>query len=407
MIRVDQWSEIRRLHFAEGVGVKTIARRLGLARNTVRSAVRSSVPLRYVRAPAGSAVDAVESEVRRLLSATPDMPATVIAERVGWTRGMTILRDRVREIRPDYLIPTGYGRTVYRPGELAQWDLWVPAYDIPVGFAQTARLPVIVGVSGYSRWIVARMIASTQTHDVLGGHRWCLEELGRVPRRGVYDGEPAISSRRSGQVRFTQAFLAFKGALGMGAVVLAPGHPERKGLVERVNGYLETSFLPGRTFASVDDFNTQLGGWLEGRANLRVHAGLRCRPSQRIDEDLAAMLALPPVLPDVDWHADTRLGADHWVRIDSNDYSVHPVAIGRRIHVRVDADTVTVTCGRDTVARHDRVLAEHVTVTDPAHDAARRARAAQPRLPGHDGSGGPAVAVRDLADYDRAFGVPS
>ena len=67
-----------------------------------------------------------------------------------------------------------------------------------MGYEQAARLPVLVGVSGYSRWILARMIASTQTHDVLGGHRWYLSELGRVPRVGVYDGEPAISSRRGG-----------------------------------------------------------------------------------------------------------------------------------------------------------------------------------------------------------------
>lgn len=404
---MERWAEIRRLYFAEGLGVKTIARRLGVARNTVRTAVRSTEPPRYERTPVGSAVDAVEPEIRRLLAATPDMPATVIAERIGWTRSMTVLRDRVREIRPDYLIPTGYGRTTYRPGELAQWDLWEPPVDIPVGYGQTARLPVIVGVACYSRWILARMIASKQTHDVLGGHRWCVEELGRVPRKGVYDGEPAISTRRNGRVWFTQEFLAFKGTLGMGAIVLAPGHPERKGVVERANRYLETSFLPGRTFAGVDDFNTQLGDWLDNRANLRVHAGLRCRPSERIDADLTAMLPLPPVLPDTDWRKDTRLGADHWVRVDTNDYSVHPAAIGRRVMIRVDADTVTVTCGRQTVAHHDRVLAKHVTVTDPAHDTARRARAAQTRLPLTGGIAATDVAVRDLADYDTALGVAS
>ena len=403
---MEQWAEIRRLHFAERMGIKTIARRLGVARNTVRSAVRSSEPPSYVRARAGSVVDAVEPEVRRLLVKTPDMPATVIAERIGWSRSMTVLRDRVREIRPDYLLPEGYGRTTYEPGELAQWDLWWPEVDIPVGYEQIARLPVLVGVSGFSRWIVGRMIASTQTHDVLGGHRWCLTELGRVPRIGVYDGEPAISSRRGGKVYFTEPFLAFKGALGMGAIVLEPGHPERKGVVERTNGYLETSFLPGREFASVDDFNTQLYGWLENRANLRVHSGLRCRPSQRIDADLAAMMPLPPVGPDTDWRTQTRLGADHWVRVDTNDYSVHPKAIGRRIDIRLDADEVTVTCAGEVVARHERVLARHVTVTDPAHDAARRARAQLARLPLElDRDDQALVDVRDLADYDRVLGV--
>ena len=403
MIDVEQWADIRRMHFAEGIGIKTIARELGLARNTVRDAVRSSEPPRYEREPAGSAVDAFEPEIRRLLAKTPTMPATVIAERIGWTRGMTILRERVNELRPAYLLPAGYGRTTYEPGELAQWDLWEPPVDIPVGYAQTARLQVIVGVPGFSRWIVARMIPSKQTHDVLGGHRWCLQQLGRVPRLGVYDGEPAISSRRGKQLVFTREYLAFKGTFGMGAIVLAKGHPERKGCVERANGYLETSFLPGREFSGVDDFNTQLGDWLETRANVRVHAGLRCRPSERIDADLAAMLPLPPVLPDVDWRKQLRLPADHWVRVDTNDYSVHPRAIGRRVDVRVDADTVTVTCGRDVVARHDRVLAKHVTVTDPAHDAARRARAELARQP--VAAAETDVAERDLADYDRALGV--
>ncbi|MBA3852037.1 MAG: IS21 family transposase [Chloroflexi bacterium] len=403
MIDVEQWAEIRRMRLAEGKGIKTIARELGLARNTVREAVRSSGPPRYERKAAGSAVDGFEPEIRRLLAKTPAMPATVIAERIGWTRGMTVLRERVTELRPAYLLPAGYGRTTYEPGELAQWDLWEPPVDIPVACAQAARLQVIVGVAGFSRRIVARMIASKQTHDVLGGHRWCLQQLGAVPRLGVYDGEPAISSRRGRQVVFTREYLMFKGTFGMGAVVLAKGHPERKGCVERVNGYLETSFLPGRTFAGVGDFNAQLGEWLQTRANVRVHSGLGCRPSERIDADLAAMLPLPPVLPDTDWRKQLRLPADHWVRVDTTDYSVHPRAIGRRVEVRVDADTVTVTCGRDVVARHDRVLAKHVTVTDPAHDAARRARAklAQAPVAPVDTD----VAERGLADYDRALGV--
>ena len=54
----EDWAEIRRLHRAEGMGIKAIARRLGVARNTVRDALRSDEPPRYERAGPGSAVDA-------------------------------------------------------------------------------------------------------------------------------------------------------------------------------------------------------------------------------------------------------------------------------------------------------------------------------------------------------------
>jgi transposase len=404
VIDVEEWAEIRRLHRAEGMAVKAISRHLGVARNTVRSALRADVAPRYERPGRASAVDAFEPAIRQLLAATPTMPATVIAERIGWARGITVLRDRVAELRPAYQPPEAFGRTEYRPGELAQWDLWFPDYDIPVGHGQTAVLPVLVGVPGYSRWILATMIGSKESADVLGGHLKLLVELGAVPRVGVYDGEPAISVRRGKRLIYTADYLRLKGTLGMGSVVLAKGHPERKGCVERVNGYLETSFMPGRSFSGRDDFNTQLGDWLESKANVRVHSGLRCRPSERIDEDLAAMMALPPMLPDMDSHRDLRLPADHWVRHHCNDYSVHPKAVGRRVHVKVDGATVTVTLGKETVACHQRVLASHVTVTDPAHDKARKAARALAEAPKAtvDSS---EVEQRDLADYDAATGA--
>ncbi len=100
MIGVEDWAEIRRLHRAEGMGIKAIARRLGLARNTAREALRSDAPPRYQRAAAGSRVDAFDAQIRDLLREFPAMPATVIAERIGWPHGITVLRERVSELRP-------------------------------------------------------------------------------------------------------------------------------------------------------------------------------------------------------------------------------------------------------------------------------------------------------------------
>jgi transposase len=74
VIKVEDWAEIRRLHRAEGVPIKEIARRLGLARNTVRSALASERPPRYERASRGSVVDGFEPAIRALLVQHPRMP---------------------------------------------------------------------------------------------------------------------------------------------------------------------------------------------------------------------------------------------------------------------------------------------------------------------------------------------
>ena len=119
MLDVEDWAEIRRLSRSEGLSIKEIARQTGVARNTVRTALRSNTPPAYQREGKGSIVDPFEPEIRRLLMGTPRMPATVIAERIGWTRSLTVLKERVRELRPLFLPPDPSGRTEYLPGELA------------------------------------------------------------------------------------------------------------------------------------------------------------------------------------------------------------------------------------------------------------------------------------------------
>lgn len=151
----------------------------------------------YSRPLKGSAVDAVEPQIRELLQQTPTMPATVIAERIGWEKGMTILKERVRELRPAYLPVDPVSRTVYQSGELAQCDLWFPPVDIPLGYGQAGRPPVLVMVSGYSRVITARMLPTHTTGDLIDGHWQLLSAWGasmaseqvldraRGPRRGL------------------------------------------------------------------------------------------------------------------------------------------------------------------------------------------------------------------------------
>ena len=164
--------------------IKQIARRLGISKNTVKAKLAADAPPRYQRAPAGSAVDEVEPRIRGLLKESPTMPATVIAERIGWTRGMTVLTARVRELRPVYLPPDPASRTAYVAGEIAQNDFWFPDIELPVGFGQTRtakQLPVLTMVAAYSRMLFARLIPTRRAEDLYAGWWSHLARLGAVP----------------------------------------------------------------------------------------------------------------------------------------------------------------------------------------------------------------------------------
>jgi transposase len=133
VLSVEDWAEIRRLHRAEGMPIKVIARVMKVSRNTVRAAIASDRPPKYERPAKGSIVDAAEPRIRELLQAYPAMPATVIAERIGWGRSIRVLRDRVAELRPAYLPPDPASRTANRcpawlsgPGSVVQAHLGPP-----------------------------------------------------------------------------------------------------------------------------------------------------------------------------------------------------------------------------------------------------------------------------------------
>ncbi|TDK98109.1 IS21 family transposase [Mycobacterium paragordonae] len=399
MISLEDWALIRHLHRSEGLSQRGIARQLGIARDTVASALASDAPPKYEREPMPSAINAVEPRIRALLSMYPQLPATVIAERVGWKGSISWFRERVRAIRPEYLPADPVDRLGHAPGRVIQCDLWFPAPKIPVGFGQEAILPVLVMVAAFSRFIAAVMLPSRQTMDLVAGMWQLLSgNFAAVPHELWWDNEAGIGRRG----RLTDPVTALMGTLGARLVQLKPYDPESKGMVERANRYLETSFLPGRTFTSPDDFNNQLAQWLAIANGRRVRAR-DGRPMDFLDPDRAQMLALPPVPPVVDTVVQLRLGRDYYVRVAGNDYSVDPGAIGQLVEVRTTLTHVWVSRAGRQLAAHDRCWAARQTLTDPAHVETAAALRHQFQ------AGPPSTAgdqlLRDLADYDRAFGV--
>jgi transposase len=145
VLSVEDWAEVRRLRRAEGIPIAEIARVMGISRNTVKAALASDNPPKYARAPQGSVADAFEPRIRELLAAFPSMPATVIAERVGWPYSVRTLSGKVAQWRPAYLPPDPASRTAYAAGEIAG--------------ARDAGLP---GISSFAKGLEQDLDAVTQ-----------------------------------------------------------------------------------------------------------------------------------------------------------------------------------------------------------------------------------------------------
>jgi len=144
VITLEDWALIRRLHLGGWVSKAQIAARLGISRNTVAKAVAADRPPVFHRDAPTSAFDEFESQIRALLSQTPSMPATVIAEGVGWSGSASWLRKRVALIRPEYAPGDAADRIMRAPGDEAQMRFVVPASIYAVA-GRGGRWPAGVG----------------------------------------------------------------------------------------------------------------------------------------------------------------------------------------------------------------------------------------------------------------------
>jgi transposase len=396
VLEVRRWAEIRRMKEVEGLSIREIAKRTGHDRNTVRRALRRAGPPRYERPPRPSKLDPFRDEIHRLLQADPRIPGKRIRELIealGYEGGKTILDDYVREVRPLYERRRTYQRTIYRPGELCQFDLFEPRQEIPVGHGQVRRGYVVTAELGYSRALAGALVFSKEWEDVAFGMARCLARLGALPETLVWDREGAI---HAGGGRPTDAFAGFCGQLRVGWLILEARDPEAKGALERSHRFMRTNFEPGRSFANELDYQLQLDGWCE-KVNARVHRTTRAVVAQRLAEERERMRSLPAILPDSDRRFVIRVPSQPYLRFDTNDYSLDPRLVGRRVEVRVTQSELTAVAldTGELAGRHRRRFAKHLTFTDPAHQRELE-RLRRERRHGSDVE----VELRPLARYD-------
>jgi transposase len=377
-----------------------------MSRNTVHRLLLLPGPPVYERSRPPSLLDGHRDAVLAFLREDPKVRATVIRERLqvqGYRGGITILKDYLQEVRPQFLAARTYQRTSYLPGELGQVDWWELPVLVPAGPEVLRKVFGLVVTLPHSA-AHACFFTHTQTlYDFLPALLGCLERLGGVPEGLVLDNDTSIVVHVPGsRSRLHAEVAALFGALRTRGIVLPPRRPTSKGQVERTVGYLETSFLPLRHFRDIADLQEQHDAWAAAKAYPRHHRRVGARVIDAYRVEKPHLGPLPDPLPDTDRHLETRISKDAFVRAAGADYSVPPGLVGRRVHVRVSLTDVVVFLECREIARHVRSYVPADVVIDPEHARAlKAAQEAEHRLRGGDVT----LEVPDLARYDALLGV--
>ena len=405
MYQVQDWAEVHRLFDREGWSKTKIAETLGMSRNTVDRLLGLTEPPVYERGSSGSILDPYKGSILAMLDTDPKVPATVIIERLrleGYPGGITILKEYLVRVRPLYLVARSFQRTSYLPGEMGHTDWWDLPITVPVGRGVSRPAHGVVTTLPHSAAHAAVFTFAKTVPDFTPAFCGTLIRLEGAPDKMAVDRDTSIVTPRSRPARLHREVAAVFGAFRIQPVILGPRKPQSKGQVERTIRYLETSFLPLRSFGSLADLQAQHDQWAQSTAYRRHHrrVGARVGDAWRVERGFLG--PIPDPLPDTDRRTEVRVTKDGFCRIGDVDYSVPPGLSGRRVQARISPTEVVVFCEGRQIARHVRSFVPADVVLDPQHARQLRlSRDAQRRLEHRD----PDMTSVDLSRYDAAVGV--
>ncbi len=379
-----------------GQSMRGIARDLHLSRKTVAGTIAGHQQQRAqgvtgLPAPPevrGSQVDSYEAALREYLARYPKMSVVRLLEelrRVGYTGGYTILRQRVKQLRPQFCRPP-VERFETGPGVQAQMDYGIYTLD----FTQEGRRKVNLFsyLLGYSRRQYLHFTASQDMETTLREHVRAFTYLGGAAATCLYDNMKVVVSRHEGdEPIYNTRFLAFATHYGFRPVACRPRRPQTKGKVERQFYFAETNLLSGREFRSLEHLNEVTEWWLKEVADVRVHRQTKRRPIDMHAEELPHLIPLPERPYEVAEVVYRTVDAEGFISYGQNRYSAPWHYIGQVLSVRITDEEVTVYDPRlEVLARHRRFppTERHRQSRQDGHlpprDATRRREALQQRF---------------------------
>ena len=375
--RVDLFARIRRDARVEQLGIRALARKHGVGRDTVRTALsRADPPPRKTPVRVSPRLGPFKAAIDEMLLQDLDAPrkqrhtATRILARLVDEHGATELsystvRDYVRVRRAQIDDEAGRRVEVFVPQEHA------PGEEAEVDFGEV--WVILAGVKTKCHLFTFRLshsgrsvhrVYSTQSQEAfLEGHVDAFEELGGIPTRHIrYDNLTSAVQKvvyGSGRNRVeNDRWVLFRSHYGFDAFYCQPGIDgahEKGGVEGEVGRFRRTWLTPMPVVESLAELNARIREY-DARDNAR-RIGTRLRTvGQAFADEQPKLAGLPFEGFDPGLVLHPRVDRSALVTVRMAKYSVPAHLIGRRVRVSLRASEVVVFDGHDPVARHERVV---------------------------------------------------
>lgn len=390
-------AEVLRLTYAENLGIRAIARRLKIARKTVRRLLDGDRAIKKAAAaPRSRLLERYEGAIRQILDETPEMRAPAMLERLrtlGYHGGITIVRNRLRQLRP-HVEKEAFLTLDFKAGAAAQVDWADFGFALP---GCTRRVSAFVMVMCYSRLLYLEFTLSQSMGSFLRCMERALRFFGGSTTVDIFDNmKTVVKSHTPTATVFNPKFLAYARARQFAVVACNVARGNEKGLVERPIGFVRERFWPGCRPSDLIDLNVKAAAWRDTFANNRVHEITGKVPALVFEHDERRVLRpMQDVVFNTDDVETATVSKTFRVRFDRNLYSVPPRLVDQLVLVRGSDHDVSVFLGPKLVASHQRCWDTNKDIEDPAHRLAARDK--KPRCqpgelpPGLTGLGAPGI----------------
>ena len=392
---------------AQGKSIRTIARTLGIARNTVRQYLRGK-PQAVPRPKRGSMLDPYKAQIHRWMQEDHLYNCETMLHRLreqGYTGNGTILRDFVRPLRPHNVGHAPVMRYETKPGEQMQFDWGEFQYEQN---GQAHKLYGFTAILGYSRMRFVTFVKRCDTPTMIRCMMAAFEYFGGLPKAALTDRMKSVFLEMEDTTpKWNPLFADFMASLGVAPRVCKPYKPQTKGKVERSVGIIKNSFWAGVHFTDLDDLNEQAVRWCD-RLNQTVH-----RTTGKMPMELWVTETLTDLPRDAAWERfgteERRVSWDGFISYDGVLYglpSTPPVA-GSVVLVRERHRELRILHHGQLIAtiRKQPRSQEIVIHPDQFRDVGPTPSLRFSEKPiGHQ-LPAPPVAIRSLAEYDQMFAV--